>query len=86
MRILIGLAIAAAVLLGIWNNFAPRSETGISAASLAPSPISIWDAHNHAHLGGLPVQHFEDLSLIFTESGDKPAPAARLVVDTRQRQ
>jgi len=43
-------------------------------ATLAPFPISYWDAHTYSHLEGMPVQHFEDVSLVFTESGDKPAP------------
>jgi hypothetical protein len=84
MRVAI-IATAAAVVIAVWL-FAPKRSTDISAASLAATQISIWEAHNHAHLGGLPVLHFEDQSLVFTESGDKPAPAARLVHDTGQRQ
>jgi hypothetical protein len=79
------IAIAAAVVVGLWL-FAPKPAAHISTASLAPSPMSYWDVHNFAQLDGLPVLHFADLSLVLTESGDKPAPAARLVQDTGQRQ
>jgi len=93
------IATAAAVVIAVWL-FTPKSSLDVSWATLAlfaPKPsvdvssavlasISVWDVHNRVHLEGLPEQDFEDLSLVFTESGDKPAPAARLVVDTRQRQ
>ena len=93
------IATAAAVVIG-FLLFASKPSVDVSSATLAlfaatPSvdvssaklaPISVWDAHNHAQVEGLPVLHFEDLSFAFTESGDKPAPAARLVVrDTGQR-
>ena len=78
------IATAAAVVIALWL-FAPKPAADISTALLAPTSISYWDAHMHAHLGGIPVQHFEDLSLVFTESDDKQAPPARLVVDTGQR-
>ena len=77
------IATAAAVVIG-FLLFASKPSVDVSSATLAP--ISVWDAHNHAHAEGLPVLHFEDLSFVFTESGDKPASAARLVVrDTGQR-
>jgi hypothetical protein len=58
-----------AVVVALWL-FAPK-PTADSTASLAPPLISYWDAHNQAHLQGIPVQHFEDLSFVFTERGDK---------------
>jgi hypothetical protein len=81
MRTLI-IATAAAVVVALWL-FAPKVPTDISTASLAL--FSYWDAHNHAHLGGIPVQQFEDLSVVFTESGDKPAATAHVVKGTAQR-
>ena len=73
------IATVAAVIVAFWL-FAPHPLKNVSKATLGPAPtISYWDAHNQAHLGPMPVQHFEDLSLVFTESGDNPAPAARLV-------
>jgi len=78
------IATAAAVVVALWL-FSPKPSVGVSSATLATlAPIS--DVRNRAHLEGLPVLHFEDLSFVFTESGDKPAPAARLVVDSGQRQ
>ena len=80
------IATAAAVVVALWL-FSPKPSVGVSSATLATlAPISIWDAHNQAHLAGMPVQHFEDVSFVFTESGDKPAPAVRVVRDTGQRQ
>ena len=84
--------LAAAVVIGLWL-FAPKPTVDVRSARLATfassatvAPISVWDIHNRAALKGLPEQQFEDLSFVFTESGDKPAPAARLVVrDTGQR-
>jgi len=86
------IATAAAVVIGLWL-FAPKPTVDVRSARLAPfassatlAPISVWDMHNRAALEGLPEQQFEDLSFVFTESGDKQALAARLAGDTVQRQ
>jgi len=81
MRTLI-IATTAAVVIALWL-FTPKPQKDVSTASLAPS--SYWDVHNQAHLEWLPVLHFEDLSVVFTESGYKQAPPARLVRDSGQR-
>jgi len=39
---------------------------GLAAVAIGFA-ISIWEIHNQAHLEFLPVQQFEDLSLVFAE-------------------
>ena len=79
----LSIAIAlAAMVVGLWL-FAPKPAQDISTASLAPSSTSYWDAHSQAHLEGVPVQHFEDLRVVFTDSGDKQTPPALLVRETK---
>jgi hypothetical protein len=59
----------AAVAIGFGLNFAiSRSTTEISVSKATMTPaISIWEIHNQAHLEFLPVQQFEDQSLVFAE-------------------
>jgi len=59
----------AAVAIGFGLSYATsRSTTEISVSKAAMTPaISIWEIHNQAHLEFLPVQQFEDLSLVFAE-------------------
>jgi PIN domain nuclease of toxin-antitoxin system len=60
----------AAVVVGFWLGSATKSATEISAVA-APTPVSqvsIWEIHNQAHLEFLPVQQFDDYSLVFTEN------------------
>jgi PIN domain nuclease of toxin-antitoxin system len=72
MRALIGIAAAGlvAVGLGFWLGSATHSATEISsiAAPTMMSQVSIWEIHNQAHLGFLPVQQIDDYSLVFTEN------------------
>jgi hypothetical protein len=42
------------------------SKATTSKATTTPA-ISIWEIHNQAHLEFLPVQQFEDQSLVFAE-------------------
>jgi type IV secretory pathway protease TraF len=59
----------AAVAIGFGLNFATsRSTTEISVSNTTATPaISVWEIHNQAHLEFLPVQQFEDQSLVFAE-------------------
>lgn len=59
----------AAVAIGFGLSHATsRSATEISVSRAATTPaISIWEIHNLAHLEFLPVQQFEDQSLVFAE-------------------
>jgi hypothetical protein len=63
----------AAVAIGFGLNFATsRTTTEISLSSATTEPaispaISVWEIHNQAHLEFLPVQQFEDQSLVFAE-------------------
>jgi len=59
----------AAVAIGFGLSYATsRSTTEISVSKAAMTPaISIWEIHNRAHLEFLPVQQFEDQSLVFAE-------------------
>jgi hypothetical protein len=75
----------AAVAVGLWL-FSSKQAQDMPTASLAPSSISYWDAHNQAHLDRVPVQHFEDSAVASTERGNKPTLPALLVGETRQRQ
>ena len=58
----------AAVAIGFGLNSATSrsTETSVSKATTTPA-ISIWEIHNQAHLEFLPVQQFEDQSLVFAE-------------------
>jgi hypothetical protein len=44
-----------------------RSTTEISVSKATTPAISIWEIHNQAHIEFLPVQQFEDQSLVFAE-------------------
>jgi hypothetical protein len=59
----------AAVAIGFGLSYATsRSTTELSVSKAATTPaISIWEIHNLAHLEFLPVQQFEDQSLVFAE-------------------
>jgi hypothetical protein len=80
--IIVAAAAGLAVAMGFGLNFATRqsaTETSVSKATLTPAipisvskatttpAISIWEIHNQAHLEFLPVQQFEDQSLVFAE-------------------
>ena len=83
MRTLVAVAAAGliAVAIGVWLNAASQSTTESSAsqATLARSmslvskattkvpTISILEMHNQAHLENLPIQEFEDQSLVFAK-------------------
>src|SRR5215471_4554382 len=59
----------AAVAIGFGLNSATSrstTETSVSKATTTPA-ISIWEMHNLAHVEFLPVQQFEDQSLVFAE-------------------
>lgn len=81
MRTLIGAAAAGliAVGIGVWLNAAGQSTTAssVSQAALTPSislsnatskvpAISLWEIHNQAHVDNLPVDDFEDQTMVFT--------------------
>ena len=84
MRIKYGIPMGIlAIALGVgFVLFWPNSENKLAtqavanlatetlAVSRAPAPaaISIWEMHNLAHLENLPVQSFEDQSVIFAEA------------------
>jgi hypothetical protein len=72
MRTLIGVAAAglAVVGLGFWLSSATQSATEKSSlpTPTMASQISISEIHNLAHLEFLPIQQFEDQSLVFTEA------------------
>ena len=58
----------AAVAIGFGLNSATSRSTmeiSVSDATTATPAISIWEIHNQAHLEFLPVQQFEDQSLVF---------------------
>jgi len=82
MRTLVAVAAAGliAVAIGFWLNAGSQSTTegSVSQASLTPSislsktttkvpTISILEMHNQAHLENLPIQEFEDQSLVFAK-------------------
>jgi hypothetical protein len=69
MRRLIGVVAAGLVVaLGFWLNSAlSRSVTESTVSKPTTTGISIWEIHSLAHLEFLPVQHFEDQSLVFAE-------------------
>jgi hypothetical protein len=66
MRKIIGVAAAGliAVAIGFWLN----SATSQSVTESSATGISIWEIHNLAHVEFLPVQHFDDQSLVFAEN------------------
>ena len=81
MRRLIGAAAAGliAVSVGVWLNATSQSTTAssVSQATLAPSTsllktmakvpaMAIWEMHNQALLDNLPVDDFEDQTMVFT--------------------
>ena len=84
MRTLIAVAAAGliAVAIAVWLTAASQSTTDstVGKATLAPSispvskdaalaaTISILEIHNRAHLENLPVQDFEDQSMVFTKA------------------
>ena len=71
MRKLIGVAAAGliAVAIGFWLNSATsQSVTEGSVSKATTTGISIWEIHNLAHVEFLPVQHFDDQSLVFAEN------------------
>ena len=77
-RIFLGiLALALAVgLVNFWPMSKDSLATGTAAAVAVPAPrtparISIWEAHSLAHLENLPIQHFEDHSLVFHQARHK---------------
>jgi hypothetical protein len=59
---------------GSGNKLATEAVANLAteavAVSRAPAPatISIWEMHNLAHLENLPVQSFEDQSVIFAQA------------------
>ena len=58
---------AVAIGFGL-NSATSKSATEISVSNSTPTPaISIWEIHNQAHVEFLPVQQFEDQSLVFAE-------------------
>ena len=59
----------AAVAIGVvLNSGTSKSVTESSVSKAATTPgISIWEIHNLAHVEFLPVQQFEDQSLVFAE-------------------
>jgi len=60
----------AAVAIGFGLTSATsRSTTEMSVSKATTTAVSIWEIHNQAHLEFLPVQQFEDQSLVFA---DKP--------------
>jgi len=56
------------------NKLATQAVANLATVTLAvsrapaPAAISIWDMHNLAHLENLPIQSFEDQSLVFAEA------------------
>jgi hypothetical protein len=71
MRAFIAVAavVVAAVSVGGWLTFANSPANHLASVSSGPvvSPaISIWEIHNKAHLEFLPVQDFEDQTMVFT--------------------
>ena len=69
--VIAGLAVVA---IGFLLNFAtmrPATEISVSKATMTTPAISIWEIHNQAHLEFLPVQQFEDQSLVFAEKPRK---------------
>jgi hypothetical protein len=80
MRTRIAVAAAgliAVVAIGVWLSAASRrssADSAVGKATLAPSipPVSkdaatILDIYNRAHLENLPVEDFEDQSVVFTK-------------------
>jgi len=58
----------AAVAIGVvLNSGTSKSVTESSVSKAAATGISIWEIHNLAHVEFLPVQQFEDQSLVFAE-------------------
>jgi hypothetical protein len=67
------LAVAIAVGFAFWPNSNDSFAVGTVAtvavsAPRTPARISIWEIHSLAHLENLPVQNFEDQSLIFHQA------------------
>jgi hypothetical protein len=63
----LGLALGFAIFSPTHNNELTTASMAVSATSAAPA-ISIWEMHGLAHLENLPVDHFEDHSLVFASS------------------
>jgi len=58
----------AAVAIGFGHSVTSRSTTEMSVSKATTTlAISIWEMHNLAHVEFLPVQQFEDQSLVFAE-------------------
>ena len=68
------LAIAALGLALIFATLSPSHNEHVTAAMIAvsaaapPAAISTWEMHNLAHLEFLPIQQFEDQSLVFHQA------------------
>ena len=60
----LGLALGLAIFSPSHNNELTTASMAVSAAPAAPA-ISIWEMHGLAHLENLPVDDFEDHSLVF---------------------
>jgi len=73
-RIFLGiLVLALAVgLVNFWpianDSFATGTATSVAVTAPRTPAISIWEVHNLAHLENLPVQSFEDQSLVFHQA------------------
>jgi hypothetical protein len=70
-RITMGiLAIGLGLAFGLfWPNSDNKLATEAAVLRApAPATISIWEMHNLAHLENLPVQHFEDQSVVFAQA------------------
>lgn len=57
---------AAVVIMVLW----PKQPPAITAAPMAPS-ISIQEVHAIATMSKLPVQQFEDQSVVFSGAGEQ---------------
>jgi hypothetical protein len=70
----VALVIAALGLAVAFVSFLPSQKDDVTAGSIAVSAapasarISIWEIHNLAHLEFLPVQQFEDQSVVFQQA------------------
>jgi hypothetical protein len=60
----LGLALGFAIFSPTHNNELTTAGRAVSATFAAPA-ISIWEMHGLAHLENLPVDDFEDHSLVF---------------------
>ena len=70
-RTVFGAVALAAGAIAIWLSSGGNSATETGIRSVSPpsaATISIWEMHNLAHLENLPVQHFEDQSLVFSQT------------------